>query len=298
VSIKVANGDPVGAHHCVLTARCPALATRLRKQDAGGLTAAVACWELDDFMGHRASTVRAFLEYLYCDYCRAAPDVAASLEPLADEFALPHLAAGVSAATQTESCGSGVRWVRTASGWSQIATDDVDAPGAAVSSTYVQDLLRLVLVEGADAEHSAAFVRLFVKQVDGTHSRLVHVARPLLLASSFFRALLDGGFAEAHELRHGTGNIEVSADNADALVLCLQMLATGDARPLMPTTCEEALGVMVEAHRLGFQDAVNSAELVLSRLVKDGELGNEALESIAHAAYLYDLERLANEARR
>lgn len=287
VSVRVAGADAVlGAHRCVLRARCFALHDRLRDTQSNGRR-----WELD-LADYQASTIRALLEYLYCDYCRAAPDVAASLRPLAEELSLHHLLAGVSAATRTESCGSDVCWVRTAAGkWTQVSTDT--APRTVVASTYTQDLLSLVAETGGDD-----FVELVIKQVDGVTSRSVHAARPLLLTSGFFRALLEGGFSEAQGLRIGSGSIEVAADSVDAFVLCLRMLASGDAVKLMPASADEALAVMAEAHRLGFQDALRAAELKLGEAVVAGATDEESFKAIGNAAQLYDLDRLANEVAR
>lgn len=295
-SLKVSGGESLGAHHCVLTARCPRLAAQLQTMDVNGDSTAPCRWELD-LSKHCGPTVRALLEYIYCDYCRAAPDVAASLKPLADEFSLPRLAAGVAAATQTESLGSGVVWVRTAAGnWVQMAADA--APREVIESTYTQDLSRLIQTEDSEAADCVDFVKLNVKQDGSTHSRSVRAARPFLLTSDFFRALLDGGFAEAQGLRTGSGQTDVSADNVDAFVLCLQMLATGEAGPLMPSISDEIFAVMVEAHRLGFSGAFSAAEQALGKLVRQGDVETEALEAIAGVAHLDEFERLANEAAR
>merc|ERR1712216_630003 len=126
------------------------------------------------------------------------------------------------------------------------------------------------------------------------YQRSLFVARPLLLASSFFRALLEGGFAESQDLNH----IDVTADSADALVLCLQILATGDAATLMPSGCCEILALMVEAHRLGFADAFRAAEHSLSKVIVESDVEVDALEAVTRMAKLYDLDRIVNECQR
>lgn len=224
-------------------------------------------------------------------------DVAANLKAIADEFSLPRLAAGVSAATQTASEGSGVCWVRTADGkWMQTANDDSQLVSRRIASTYTEDLSRLVLVDDVTAETPVDFVALRVKQVDGLHKRAISVARPLLLTSAFFRALLDGGFAETQHLLSSSDHLEVSADSADALVLCLQMLASGDTDALMPSSADDVLEVLVEAHRLGFPQALSAAEKALGQIVVSSDLDVVTLEAIANAAQLYDMQRLAREA--
>jgi hypothetical protein len=291
VSIKAADGDCLGAHRCVLAVRSPILATWLKRPNDNSPRP----WCLD-LSGHRCSTICALLEYLYCDFCRAAPDVAAGLKPLAEELCLTRLASGVSAAAQTASVDSDVCWVRTAAGkWTQVAADT--APRVVIESTYTQDLLSLVRVAEADvANCDDDFVGLRINQYGSTNMRCLHVARPLLLASSFFRALVEGGFAESQNLRSGAGHVEISTDNADAMVLCLQLLATGEAEALMPSEKDEVIALLVEAHKLSLAAALNAAELKLSKLVSDGGIEDDEMETIIHLAKLYDLERLAREA--
>jgi hypothetical protein len=292
-SIKVQGGDRIGAHRCVLEARCPALASIIKEVDTRGHSESGCAYEVD-LSEHRLLAVQALLEYLYCDYCRAAPDIAASLKPLADSFSLMHLAAGVSAATQTESFGSGVCWVRTVSGkWTQVATET--GPRPVVASTYAKDMLKLLVVDDED-NVSSDFVKLCVKEFGSTSSRIIRVARPLLLTSAFFRALLEGGFAESQDFRSGSGILEGSADDADALILCLQISATGDAGSLMPRSSDELLAVLAEAHRLGFPDVLSAAELALGKQLAEGDLDANACGAVAHAAKIYDLERLCHEA--
>jgi hypothetical protein len=166
-----------------------------------------------------------------------------------------------------------------------------------IESTYTQDLLSLVRVAEADvANCDDDFVGLRINQYGSTNMRCLHVARPLLLASSFFRALVEGGFAESQNLRSGAGHVEISTDNADAMVLCLQLLATGEAEALMPSEKDEVIALLVEAHKLSLAAALNAAELKLSKLVSGGGIEDDEMETIIHLAKLYDLERLAREA--
>lgn len=79
-------------------------------------------------------------------------------------------------------------------------------------------------------------------------------------------------------------------------MLCLQILATGDADPVMPSSSSELLATMVEAHRLGFPDVLSAAEQELGRVLAASNLGSEEIEAISCAAQLYDLEKLAREA--
>jgi len=244
-----------------------------------------------DLSAHRAAVIAALLEYIYGDCCCASPDIAAGLKSLAEELSLTYLAEGVSAATVTESSGSGIRWMKTASGkWAQVDTALV--PQRSASSTYLHDLVGLVVDDTTDAN----YVRLHVKQADGIDTKTVYVARPLLNTSDFFCALLDGGFAEARDFRSGSNEIEVSADNAAAFVTCLRCLATGDAQSLMPDSWNELLNIIIEAHRLGFTDTFETAALMLGEVVLEGDLQTEALETIGRMATLFDLTRLAREA--
>jgi len=184
--------------------------------------------------------------------------------------------------------------MRTASGkWAQVAAETGLRP--TVASTYAKDMLQLL---AANDEHngSSDFVKLCVKEFGSAISRTLRVARPLLLTSGFFRALLEGGFAESQDFRSGSGILEVSADSADALVLCLQISATGDAGTLMPRSSDELLAVLAEAHRLGFPDVLSAAELALGKHLEEGDLDAHAVGAVAHAAKIYDLERLCHEA--
>jgi alpha-tubulin suppressor-like RCC1 family protein len=293
VIIKAADKDSIGANRCVLLLRCPALASRLKQADENAYTYATERWEVD-LSEHRAVTIVALLEYIYGDCCCASPDVAASLQSLAENLSLTRLVENISVATETQSSGSGIRWMRTAAGvWAEVATTERAAIKKSTPSTYEHDLSGLVAEDGAAV---ADYIRLHVKQADGTGAKSVQVARPLLMASPFFGALLDGGFSEARDLRSGSNGIEVCADNADAFVLCLRTFATGNAQRLMPESSHELLCVMVEAHRLGFADALGAAELKLSRAVREGSLDAESLETVSQAAKLFDMTRLAKEA--
>merc|ERR1711862_830572 len=82
----------------------------------------------------------------------------------------------------------------------------------------------------------------------------------------------------------------------DALVLCLQLLATGEAEALMPSEKDKVIALLVEAHRLSFPAALDAAESTLSKLVLAGQLDCEELQAVTDLAKLYDLKRLAREA--
>merc|ERR1719240_1243213 len=79
VSVQVSDGECLGAHRCILAKRCCGLVSRLQTTDSADRS---RHWKLD-MSAHRSSVVMALLEYLYCDYCRASPDVAAGIKPLA-----------------------------------------------------------------------------------------------------------------------------------------------------------------------------------------------------------------------
>lgn len=162
-----------------------------------------------------------------------------------------------------------------------------------IHSSYVEDLTAL-MVEDEFAEN-ADYVRLKVKQTDGSRSQIVQVARALLMTSGFFSALLEGGFAEAVDLRSGSSIVEVSADSVDAFILCLRMLATGDTG-VLPQRCHELLSIVVEAHRLDFKDVFLAAEQKIGIILLEENTPVELLENICHVAKLFDIERLVAEA--
>lgn len=292
-----AGTQVLGAHRCVLRARCPTLSSRLRP-GAGVATAGGRPWLLD-LLGCSVAAVTGLLEYLYCDTCSASPQVAAELRPLAQELGLEHLVAGVTAATQTETAGSGVRWARTSEGkWAQLEDQDDDA-GAPVESTYEKDLGALVSETRPD---DADFVELAVRLVeagaeaDGT-SRTLWVARPLLATVDFFQPLLRGDFAEGREIRDGHQVLKCSTDHVDAYVACLLMLTGADATErLMPKDAETILAVLVEAHRLGLPGVVAAAERCLGEALAHEVPSQELAKAVACAAELYGFPRLLAEA--
>jgi len=305
VAVPTLGGQILGAHHCVLQARCCKLASRLRESKASDDFCAGRPWILDLSNSHAAG-VAALLEYLYSDRCITTANVAAALRPLAEELGLSHLVAGIDGATQTESAGSGVRWMRTAAGsWVQVTIDEQSQTLSTSKSTYAADLAALVR-EGGNAISDAGgkdYVKLILRQVghaDPQEERAVMVARPLLLTVDFFGALLEGHFAEAQHLRDGALTIEVTADCAEAFIMCLKMLATGEPSAFMPACALDILAVLVEAHRLDLADVVIAAELALSQAVtttaKEQSLEVPVLKTIASAAAIYDLDRLASEA--
>lgn len=293
VSVLAGPGDAsagsLGAHRCVLRARCPGLAARLLP---GGPGAGSPGWKLD-LRGHTARCVSALLEYLYTDHCRLGADVAAELRSLAEELKLERLMAGIAIASETDSMTVGMRWVRTPTGkWEQIEDVQNDLLG---TSTYAQDLEALVGEGGVAETDFPDYVELDVRQLDGTTSRTLHAALTLLLAIDFFRAMLDGGFSEAVGLRLGAARVELLADDAAALVLCLRILATGKFS-LIPDDPAEVLAVLVEAHRLQLGEIVAAAEASLGCAAAEGRLSASVLEALASAAQLYNLPRLAPQA--
>eukprot|EP00747_Dinoflagellata_sp_TGD_P164884 gnl/TRDRNA2_/TRDRNA2_185435_c0_seq1.p1 gnl/TRDRNA2_/TRDRNA2_185435_c0~~gnl/TRDRNA2_/TRDRNA2_185435_c0_seq1.p1 ORF type:complete len:782 (+),score=124.76 gnl/TRDRNA2_/TRDRNA2_185435_c0_seq1:108-2453(+) len=284
VTVTTSDAESLGAHRCILRARCPALAARLCESPAGSSRPWHLCLK-----GHSKACVSVLLEYLYCDFCIAGADVASELRPISEDLGLDRLSAGIRSAVETEGSG-GLRWVRSAQGkWVQTEAAETQVEAA---STYKQDLAVLVLEEGVPAE-DVDYVELAIFQVNGSTRRSVHVARSVLLAVEFFRALLEGGFAEGT----ATHAVEVAADDVEAFVLCLRMLMTGDFA-LMPTDLAAVMALLVEAHRLGLPDLVSRAELKLGRLAAEGQIeGEEVINAVLYTAELYDLSKLASELR-
>jgi len=159
-------------------------------------------------------------------------------------------------------------------------------------SSYADDMEALI-VEGVTGLAGSDYVELLVKQGNGDDVRHVCIARPLLLTIEFFVAMLEGGFAETRDFA-GSSLLEVSADNPWALVLCFRLLATGN-RALIPDSAPGVLAVLVEAHRLCLSDIVSVAELALVRIVEARAVDAETHKSLAQAAELFDLPKLACE---
>jgi len=280
----------LGAHRCILRARCAPLALRLR-QAADGAGAGRA-WALD-LAAYGAPCVRALLEYLYTDFCRAGTDVAAELRPLAKELELGRLGEGIATATESTSLGAGLRWVRTGGRWEQVESQEGNGgAGPATASSYVGDLEGLVTEE--EPPEDLDYVRLVVRGADGGGPpRVVHAARPVLLTIDFFRAWLEGGFAEAQCFSNGLQVAELSVDDADAFVLCLRMVVSGN-HGLLPSSADEIWAIVVEAHRLQLVDVVSAAEAALCHVIEEGTVDATMHEFLAAAADLYSLPKIRN----
>jgi len=285
VCAGVGGRDLLGAHREVLSARCPPLAARLRAAAASDEQP----WLLD-LGGWTPACVTALLEYLYTDFCRPSPDAAAELRPLAEAHGLSRLAAGLASAGEKASMEDGARWVRKeGGGWRQVREGSSEAsPAVLPESRYETDLQALV-VEG-ETQAPGYVVLAIREEEDPTNVQLLSVARIVLVAVDFFRALLEGGFAESQRMREcGEGRLEVSADSAEALTRCLRLLATGRLEDLRRAGPEEVLAVLVEAHRLCLPEIVDAAADALSLAAAAGR----APEGLADVAALYGLPRLA-----
>lgn len=277
--------EPLGAHRSVLYARCPQLAAALRRAER---PFGVVSWELDLGLSSRPC-VAALLEYLYTDHCRASISVAAELQNLAQRLGLERLRAGAASVTETSSMAEGQRWVRNAEGrWAQVK--EVAETSECCASTYYQDLDALVIEGPASASaEEGDYLELRIREGDGGVCRTVHAARALLLTVDFFRACLAGEFAEAANLRSGTA-AEIAADSAEAMVLCLRLLATGDYG-LLPESAADVLAVLTEAHRLELPDIVAAAESALDHAAFDCE-DAELRAALQSAAELYNLPKV------
>lgn len=293
VTVITGSGDVsenLGIHYCVLRARCPALATRVKKVRS---LEAYNPWELD-LRGHTRRCVNALVEFLYTDHCRMGPDVASELKGLATELKLERLLAGVLMASETESVSVGMRWVRGADRkWEQIAANDEN--DLASGSSYCRDLEALV-VESNTGSPSPDFVEVAIKQNEGSETLTLFVARALLLAVEFFRALLEGGFSESTSMQAEAPKVELNADDAEALALCLRMLACGDFPGLMPEDPAAILAVLVEAHRLQLREIVAATEARLGHALATQQCSAAVVEATKHAAALFDMPRLASAA--
>jgi len=302
VSVKAGGGTEFGAHRCVLRARSTKLAGLLQASPDGSR-------ELD-LRSHSSLVVNALLEYLYCDYCQAAANVAGDLAPLAEELGLSRLHAGIGLATTTKSDGDS-RWVRTAAGvWTQVsALEDEEQAGSSLlllrRSRYADDLAALIVHDNIETEREGGgddcdhydFVQLFLRHAEDGISMSVFVARTLLRSISFFRVLLDGDFAEAqsHRGAAGGGVVELSTENPTALVLCLKMWALGETSVHMPDDVGLILSLIVEAHRLCMPGIVADAELVLCFLAADGSADAEVRQALHRTAVLYDMPKLLSQ---
>jgi hypothetical protein len=272
----------LGAHSCVLRARCSSLASRL-KPGRGDHS-----WELD-LQAYSSKAVAALLEYLYCDYCAVDIGVASELRPLAKEFRLAYLGSGVEVSTATRSANEEIEWVRGPDGkWVAKAIHDTSGAWAREMadsvSTYACDMAQLV---SDGTEKHPDFVDLAIQQLDGPVQRVL-VARPLLQCLDYFRAMLEDGFANVVD---ESGALIVSAESAPALSSCLHLLVSDD----VPEDAAGALALLVEAHRCCLFDIVHRVERILIDLL-DG--ADEALlEELTHAAELYSLSKLATQVR-
>lgn len=281
------TSERLGAHRSVLCARCPKLAARVRRVAWGAGSAEL------DLKGHTTRSVAALIEYLYTDYCRLGPDVASELRELAIELQLERLMAGVALASETESVADGMRWVRSSTGrWEQVQADDGDL--LVGTSTYMSDLEALV-VDGEKGNLSESdivdFVKVIVRQNDCDEPQTLYVARVLLLAVDFFRALLEGGFSETAGFQLATPQVEIQADSARALSLCIRILASGNVQ-LVPQDPVEALAVLVEAHRLQLSDLVAAAEASLVFAMTESLCAEDIREAIGDVGDLFDIPRL------
>lgn len=301
VEVLTKGKEPLGAHQCIIQARAPKLAAQLRRGDpcvGGGVTS----WKLD-MRAYTQSCTAALLEYLYCDFCLALPATAAELRPLAEQLSLRRLAAGAASAVETVSADNEGRWIRTPAGqWVRIEgsqAEVADASAADVKSAFAGDLLSLFReVPGGDEQAAGDgdnSVQLVIQEARGEEeapavpARVVQVPRSLLYCVEFFRAMLEDGFAESATSGAG-GGLHVSADSAEALLLCLKIVATGDAS-LAPQAVEEALALLVEAHRLDLPEIVSLAERALCS--QAGSLGPDELTILARASKLYQTEKLS-----
>jgi hypothetical protein len=237
------------------------------------------------------------LEYLYCDFCLAAPGTAAELKPLAEELGLTRLSEGAAAAVETRSADVEAKWVRSAQGqWIRVEDTLASSKGGdqSTTSTYIEDLERLVRVDSDQDQKDPSYLKLAIKDGDSGHGicRNVYAARTLLLSIEFFRGMLESGFSEGVSGKD-TGTIIVRADDADALILCLRLLATGDWR-LIPNSAREALNLVVEAHRLYLPEIVDAAEFALRCCVEGGDVDSNICQELPYIADLHGLPKLSN----
>jgi len=299
VSVQVKGFDGakiLGAHRCILKARAPQLASRLQPS---GQTADRP-WKLD-LEPTSITAAAALLEYIYCDYTKASPASASELRPLAEELGLQRLIEGIVAATETDSQGEEMRWVRSATGkWVQVETSRT-CEAARTESTYAKDLASLVFDDDLldDTPLEPSFVQLRIRSMDGAESQGVRIAKALLLTVEFFEGLLERDFLEARCLRNSGNTVEIAADDVDAFILCLKSLACCSIGDIMPASPLQVLAVLGEAHRLELQRVVVACEWALGRALNspDADLTNDedVLQAVEGAAALYELPRLSAE---
>mmetsp|Transcript_26725 Transcript_26725/g.49046 ORF Transcript_26725/g.49046 Transcript_26725/m.49046 type:complete len:797 (+) Transcript_26725:39-2429(+) len=278
----------LGAHRFILQLRCQQLAQRLVRNSSCGTRA----WSLDLSMYSRPA-IEALLEYLYTDFCRARPSVAVELRPVSQDLGLARLAAGIAAATESDSEAHGKRWVRTAAGrWQQVDLDESTMKDGHASS-YNSDLQRMVLEDGMEASCPEEYVPL--QLIDAETSHEVLVARVLLLTVAFFRGFLDGGFAETTvATSEGAEAITLRADNVAALCTALRLLATGNPDDL-PKAPLELLALIVEAHRLELSDLLNMAETALASGLCAADVPEDVQMVVRRSAELYGLRKLIHK---
>jgi len=287
--VEVLTAQPgnqkLGAHRCALNIRNPTLAKRLRRING-------SMWELD-LSAYSVESISALLEFIYTDFCRTRADVAATLRPLAEELSIGRLVSGIIAATETESAGDGMRWVRTSEGCWKLAVAEQLPSLSLTKSTYESDLDKFVQEDSAnlETEEMADYVELAVEQSSDDSTRAIHVAKLVLMSIPFFCALLEGPFAEAEQFRLGACNIPLQVGSTDALVLCLRMFAMGNMG-LMPEDPEILLSIVVEAHRLELPSIVTAAEACIVKAATEGRVDHSLHDTFRGAAALYDLQQL------
>eukprot|EP00746_Dinoflagellata_sp_MGD_P167974 gnl/MRDRNA2_/MRDRNA2_99013_c0_seq1.p1 gnl/MRDRNA2_/MRDRNA2_99013_c0~~gnl/MRDRNA2_/MRDRNA2_99013_c0_seq1.p1 ORF type:complete len:801 (+),score=127.10 gnl/MRDRNA2_/MRDRNA2_99013_c0_seq1:116-2518(+) len=298
VHLKTEEGKVQGAHRLVLRLRCPALLSRMTESSEGVFEICL--------LQHSADCVRAFLEYLYCDFCRVSHKTAAELQPLAHSLGLVRLAVALGAASHSggnRNDGES-RYVRTAVGrWVKVEVSQAEenTSFSVHPSTYATDLERLVVsvcavpntsnCSGANVETD--FVTLKVRShaseadeaMEGNHC--FRVARALLQTVDVFQALLNfPGTSDGPDT-----TVDVVADDVVAFSCLLRFLATGD-RDVIPAETRSALAVIIEAHHRGLEDVLGVAEhRLLEGLKKPGARSGD-LSDLVPLAKLYSLDRI------
>jgi len=306
IAVLTQAEEPLRAHRCVLQCRCSKLAERILPSKA-----LPGEWELD-LRSVSAACAAALLEYLYCDSCIVEGGAALELRRLSEQLGIDRLAHGLTFMTVTDSADGEKQWVRSAEGkW--VQAEPMQSRAFSSTSTYASDMETLVCSGTTECDDSE-FLELVIRQSDGEVSRQVFVARALLLSVDFFRVMIEGGFAETTAAAGGP--LEVISNDAEALILCFRILATGNWS-LLPEEVSEALAVLAEAHRLCLSDVVAAVELKLSQLLRlvpkvpagklsvaptkeattagESDPALETLDVVAREADLFNLQKICSE---
>lgn len=301
VVLKAAHGKVQGAHRVVLRFRCPSILSMVTKGPGGASEICLDNYSID--------CVKALLEYLYCDFCRAARKTAAELKPLADSLGLVRLAAALGEASHSGGYRNDgeSRYVRTAAGrWVKIdiseTEESITSIGTAHPSTYARDLERLVVATCTSPDQGACqssdtvdmdFVTLNVRSYGSGAEQVAEerqcfrVAKALLQTVDVFRALLNFPGVTA-----GSANTaDIIADDVVAFSCLLRFLATGD-RDVIPAEPQGALAVLIEAHHRGLGDVLGVAEYRLLESLKRPAVRSLDLSDLVPLAKLYSLDRI------